>query len=336
MVIGGGLAGCASALELADNGFDVTIIEKGAAIGGKVRNYGCKATDSCNNCGVCLSGGLWDRVENNKRIKVLTGSQLMDVSGNFKEYEACISDGVKMYTQAGIWAFIISIGFDAFFSLSAGSLEFENSDNIISGSHLENLLADRKRDAVFSWNPKNIAFIQCFGSRDVHEKAGYCSRVCCGYSTRSARVLRKYYPDAGITFFYMDLQQVENGDYFRALNGEGMEFVRCRPVKVKRGSPVKVLYENPGTHSLIEREFDLVILSEGVHPPKDADRIAEICYLGIDGNGFLKKAGNSEDDEKGIYLAGCVTGPRRIEETYNDALAAARNIINTVELENMP
>jgi len=324
LVVGGGLAGCTAALELANRNIQVTLLEKSGNIGGKVRYYGCKATDKCNNCGLCLMGDLWDIVEKHGNIKIITHSQLTDVLGVKGKFQAAVNGKDGLRVISGITSIIVAIGFNEFSSLSLGNLEIENEYGIITGCQLEKLVSKRSKAGILPEKPGRIAFIQCFGSRDVQEKAQYCSRVCCGYSSRSARVLRQYYPDSEIAFFFMDLQRVEEGEYFNTLKNEGIEFIRCRPVKIKSGSPAKILYEQPGSGGINEREFDLVVLSEGIHPSEDAGKIAEVCALGMDKNGFLKYV--SDGKATGIYIAGCASGPKRIEEVYSEALAAAREI----------
>jgi len=325
LVIGGGLAGCSAALELANNGFDVVLLEKSDCIGGKVRYYGCKATSRCNNCGLCLVGDLWDQVENHQKIRIITGAQLNDLLGSKGSYRAVIRSGDRVEILPGIASIIVSIGFKEFSALSSGSLEYEAAGGVISGYSLEKLISARNKAGLLPEPVSRVAFIQCFGSRDIQEKAIYCSRVCCGYSTRAARVLKQYYPNVKITFFYMDQQWVEEGNYFDALKSEGIEFIRCRPVKIKPGKPGKVVYEKPGTDGIAEEEFDLIVLSEGIHPAQDSEKIAELCMLSVDEHGFLKytKAGKLT----GIYLAGCASGPKRIEEARAEALTAARQLM---------
>lgn len=326
LIVGGGLAGCSAALELADSGLSVTLLEKTDRIGGKVRDYGCKATNRCNNCGLCLAGDLWARVENHEKIRIRTEAQLKDVMGSNGSFTAIINSKKGSETLPGITSIIVSIGFDAFSDVSSGSLEHESADGIISGCGLEKRIAGRDKAGIFSEPPARIAFIQCFGSRDVQEKALYCSRVCCGYSTRAARVLKQYYPESEITFFYMDLQRVEEGNYFDTLVNENIEFVKCRPARIIPGKPARVAYEQPGTGGIVEREFDRIILSEGIHPSRDAAKIAELCMLGIDENGFLRYV--QDGDKAGIYLIGCASGPKRIEEVQSEALATARRLLS--------
>lgn len=324
LVIGGGLAGCTVALELAQNNINVIIVEKSATIGGKVRHYGCKATDRCNRCGLCLVGDLWRQVERHENIKILTQTQVVDIIGNKGAFTAVIKGKEYVDTISGFNNVVVSAGFDEFTTLSTGSLEYEESEHIITGNDLERLLANRGKNEIFSHPLSSVGFIQCFGSRDIKEKAAYCSRVCCGYATRAAKVLREYYPYIKITFFYMDFQELEGLECFDDLLKDNIEFVRCRPVSVKAGTPNVIVYEHPEDHRLVERSMDLLILSEGIYPSDEFEELAEICMLGLNENGFMSYI--KDPRESGIYLAGCVAGPRRIEEVYAESLQVAREI----------
>lgn len=330
LIVGGGLSGCTASLELAKNGQKVTIIEKAENIGGKVLEFGCKSTENCKNCGVCLAGGLWEAVESNSSIEIVKSSRLVDVNGSKGGFKVTLKSSGGYRIIEKISSIIISIGFERSASESFGNLELAYCENIITGFQLEKLIAGRGRAGIIPGEPSNIAFIQCFGSRDLQEKADYCSRVCCAYSTRAARTVKHYNPCSKISFFYMDLQYVEAGQYYDLLVKEGFEFIKSRPVKIMPGEHPKVVYEIPESGQVVEREFDLIVLSEGIHPPKDAEHISELCTLDVDDKGFLKAV--NDGSKTGIYIAGCASGPKRIEEAYAESLAVARQVLSDIEM----
>ena len=328
LIIGGGIAGCTVARDLSKNGFSVTIVEAAADIGGKVRGYGCKATDVCNNCGVCLAAGLWSAVGDDANIEILRNSRLADLLGEKGNYTAAIKSKGQIKYIEGITNVVVSTGF------KPGSLENFNSfvelegvDRIITGSDLERLFRGRTTGALFDKPPSSVAFIQCYGSRDNKEKAMYCSKVCCSYSTRAAKVIRSYYPDCEIVFYYMELQMVNKGDYFRELKDIGVEFIKCRPVHID-GADGIVEYDNPDSGKREQRAFDIVVLSDGIHPTHDADNIAEVCGLCQDETGFLKyTTGLSETRDSGIFIAGCAAGPKKIEDVCSESASIVREIL---------
>lgn len=334
LIVGGGLAGAAVAKELAASGKRALIVEASDSLGGKVRDYGCKATDKCSNCGVCLVNGLWEGIEKNPLVDVRLNTKLIDLTGGKERYTAAFRQGGVVSYISGISDVVVATGFKRMsFESGGGSVEVSGAGkdangSITMGSDIERIMKDRSGTDLFEREPRNVAFIQCFGSRDRKENAMYCSRVCCAYSSRAAKLIKQYYPDCGVTFFYMEMQQVRSGDYFEELKQLGVNFIKCRPIKVAAGDPATVTFDNPETGAREKLEFDKVVLSDGIRPSDDAARIAEICGLGQTADGFLKYVSGPEDAKRtGIYIAGCVGGPAKIEETYAEGISVARSIL---------
>ena len=331
LIIGGGLAGCTAAKELSENGVSVTIVETAGRIGGKVREYGCKATDVCNNCGVCLTAGLWDKVEHAANIEILKNSKLIDLTGEKGSFTAAVKQDSNIKYIKDISNVIVATGFEeTVIKGFNGFAELSGKDRVITGSELEQLLTERTEKSV-SENaaapPESVAFIQCYGSRDSKENGVYCSKVCCAYSTRAAKVLKHYYPECKITFYYMELQNVKSGNYYEELTALGMEFIKCRPVEID-GKNGLITFDNHPAGKREQRQHEVIILTDGIRPAADSGRLAEICGLTQDSTGFLKyTTGPAEAKQTGIYLAGCAAGPKKIETAHAEALAAAREII---------
>ena len=343
LIAGAGLAGAAAARELAASGRQVLIAEKSGAVGGKVRGYGCKAytcgTDvKCANCGLCLTNKLWNDVEKDKLIDIRLNTLLADLTGNKGNYTAALKSNGEIIYETDISDVIIATGFKGLTKLEFnGFAEIENfgpkgCTSVITGNDIELIMKGRGeigQTGLFEKAPGKVAFIQCFGSRDKKENAMYCSRVCCAYSTRAARVIKNYYPNCDLTFFYMEMQQVSGGNYFEEMKQLGASFIKCRPVKIKDANPAIVVYDNQSAGKREELSFDLVVLSDGIHPADDAAKIAEICGLGQTGHGFLRYVKDiNHAKHLGIYIAGCAKGPAKIEEVYADSIAVARTLVS--------
>lgn len=334
LIIGGGITGITAATELANGGQEVIVLETASDIGGKVREYGCKAAGKCLNCGVCLSGGLWEAAENNPRIQIHTNTKILDITGVKGNFSVTCTGPRGRGKIRDIAYIVVAVGFELSAGRNAAGLELADRSGVISGHDLEKLLHLRRKDTVLPENVSSVAFIQCCGSRDIQEKADYCSRVCCAYSTRAARALKSIHSDIKVTFFFMDLQRVENGPYYDALTGEGFEFIRCRPVKIQPGKKPEVLYEKPETGKVAGQEFDLVVLTEGIHPPRDAVKLSELCTLSLDDRGFLKTV--RDGSVTGIFVAGCASGPKGISECSAEAKTVSGQILNNIRSDRNP
>ena len=87
LVIGGGIAGITSALELANNGFAVYLVEREATLGGQAASFCCKATDVCTKCSVCLVPQKLREVINHPKLSILTDSTVSKVSGEVGDFQ---------------------------------------------------------------------------------------------------------------------------------------------------------------------------------------------------------------------------------------------------------
>ncbi|MDR3354859.1 MAG: NAD(P)-binding protein [Synergistaceae bacterium] len=323
LVIGAGLAGCVAAARLSEAGTRVVMVEKTPDIGGKVRGYGCKATDKCNNCGLCLACGLWNNIRKNRLVEVITSAEVVDLLGEAGEYTAVVRTSGGLRRIGDISSVIVSAGFDASNAGKSAHLHIEKTKGVLLGSEMEALIRGRSKKGIFPERPGSVAFIQCFGSRDAKERSFYCSRVCCAYSTRAARVIKQHYPACEITFFYMELQSAANSDIFEELTKIGVRFVKCRPVRITGERPVAVEYDDLAK-GMTRENFDMVILSEGIRPSWDNSWMSAAYGLEQDEFGFLHK---TEGCENGVYAAGCARRPLTIEETCADAETAADAIL---------
>nr|WP_211248413.1 FAD-dependent oxidoreductase [Thermodesulfobacterium hydrogeniphilum] len=180
-------------------------------------------------------------------------------------------------------------------------------------------------------HPKRIAYIQCIGSRNLTCDRPYCSSVCCMYAIKEASVLKEHDPDLDITLFYMDIRTQGKGfdaAFNNAVKKYGFKIIRGRPAKVdKVGDKLVLSYVTE--EGEYKRDFyDMVVLSTGLSPPEDAEKIAEI--FGIDLNEYRFVATKSiapiQTSQPGIYVAGAFQGPKDIPESVTQASAAAAQV----------
>ena len=180
-------------------------------------------------------------------------------------------------------------------------------------------------------HPHRIAFIQCVGSRDYEHN--YCSSVCCMYATKEAIIAKEHEPDLECTIFYMDMRAYGKGfdAYYERAKELGVQYVRCRPSHVEEvpdTQNLKIHYEaEDGTHQT--EEFDMVVLSVGLQPPKDAQELADRFGIALDENGFARTAPTSpvSTSRDGVYVCGPFAEPKDIPETVMEAGAAAANVM---------
>ncbi|HHV61578.1 MAG TPA: CoB--CoM heterodisulfide reductase iron-sulfur subunit A family protein [Firmicutes bacterium] len=344
-VIGGGPAGMSAAVALANNGLNVYLVEKEPVLGGKAAYYGCKATDKCNKCNVCLVADKKRQVASHQNIKVLTGCSVERSSGEFGDYKLRLSNGEILEVRA----IVIATGFDVFDARLRPHLGYGRHERVVSAFELERALRGGRTLAEYLGGvaPRSIAFIQCVGSRDVRSEHDYCSRVCCMYSLRLAKVIREQLPDAEITVFYMDFQG--GGKAPRAFREYcettgNVRMIRSMPGEVRvleglasedgaddRPHQLEVRFEDPDTGDVRKAGFDLVVLAVGSTPGSDTTRLREVFGVGAGRDGFF----DSPTGVPGIFAAGACRGPMDIAEAMRDGEGVATEILNTLARGNM-
>jgi len=179
--------------------------------------------------------------------------------------------------------------------------------------------------------PTRVAIIQCVGSRDDRVGASYCSKVCCKYALKLAEYLTLVNPDIKISFFFMDwrpLDMVDQDLYSWAERNGNARIIRSRPAEVmvsEEGKPL-VRFAPVDDSRVVEEEYDMVILSIGIAPPADVEDVATMLGIEREEGGFLLTADSPTlTSVPGVFVAGCASGPKDIEESAMDgAVAAAR------------
>ncbi|MGB3342075.1 MAG: FAD-dependent oxidoreductase [bacterium] len=175
--------------------------------------------------------------------------------------------------------------------------------------------------------PKRIAFIQCVGSRD--EEYTYCSSVCCMYATKEALIAMEHSPGLECSIFYMDMRAFGKGfdQYYEKAQASGVRYIRCRPSAIEEISETQNLIIKYPSDNGKQRseEFDMVVLSCGLHPSKDLTQVANTLGLQLNKAGFCatKTLAPTRTNKKGIYVCGPCTEPKDIPETVTQSSAAA-------------
>jgi heterodisulfide reductase subunit A len=195
--------------------------------------------------------------------------------------------------------------------------------------------------------PKSVAILHCIGSRDENHQE-FCSRVCCMYSLKFAHLIKEHLPETEVYEFYIDMRTFGKGyeEFYKRLMDEGVNFVRGRAAEVTN---VALSPEEQG-HLVVKAEdtllgmtrrvpVDMVILSAGLSPRKDAKEVAQTFGFGCSANGFylerhpkLEPASTMTD---GIFLAGACQYPKDIPDAVAQAGAAAAGALVFVNHETV-
>jgi heterodisulfide reductase subunit A len=182
--------------------------------------------------------------------------------------------------------------------------------------------------------PKSVAFIQCVGSRSPgNEKANpYCSNICCMNTIKDTLMLKEHYPDMEVKVFYIDIRAFGKGfeDLFQRSKGKGVKYIRGLPgdVQEDQGShDLKLFVENTSTDHLERHHVEMVVLSQGLVPSGDMNKIQEMLALQKTSDGFYLEAHPKlqpvDSASAGIFFAGTAESPKDIKDAVTQASAAS-------------
>lgn len=88
LVLGGGIAGMEAALDLADQGFNVYLVERSPTLGGNMAKL--DKTFPTNDCAICIEGPKMAEVTRNPNIQLLTYSEVQEISGTVGQFNVKI------------------------------------------------------------------------------------------------------------------------------------------------------------------------------------------------------------------------------------------------------
>jgi len=404
VVIGGGISGLTAALEAAEVGHEVFIVEKNPFLGGRVMQLSKYFPKLCPpSCGLEIQ---FQRIKNNKLVKFFTGARVTKVTGSAGNYSvtvsiqprfvepgsvdlsgaaAGLSQDVKsgfelglgtrkalymdvpfafphryvlekehctkgdLETLAGVdgidldeaprevvltaGAIIYATGWKPYDVTRLTNLGAGAIPNCITNLQFERLAAPSGPTAGRILRPsdgrppRSVAFVQCAGSRDENH-LNYCSAICCMASLKQATFIRDAFPDARVTIYYIDLRAPGRYDTFakRILSDERVNAVKGKVAAVTEAAgsgDVILTVENALDGIKSDNRFEMAVLATGMQPSLAGERLP--VDLPADEMGFLL-----DDEERGIFVAGCAKTPLDVMKSAQSATGAAMKAVALV------
>ena len=328
LVIGGGLSGITAALELADQGIEVHLVEKENDLGGNLRRirFTLEGDDPQEKLKELVA-----EVVQNDRITVHLGTQVEDIQGYIGNFET------TLLGKAGETDVKHSVVI-----LATGGVEYEPTEYLygINGSVITQLELEEKI-ADEGFKPDTVVMIQCVGSRcDEHP---YCSRVCCSDAVKNALKLKQVNPNAAVFILYKDMRTYGfKEDYYREAAEKGVIFIRYdddhKPlVTNENGLTVSVL--DPVLKEKVIIEPDALVLNAGILPARDNPKLSGLLKVPLSRDGFFLEAHMKlrplDFATDGVFLCGLAHGPKSIDESISQACGAAARAMTILSKETL-
>ena len=322
LVVGGGVAGMVSALEIANQGYEVVLVEKEKELGGNARKlyYLLNGDDPQK-----FLKELIKKVESHEKIKIFTQARLENVEGSVGNFKTTINvNGNSQEIEHGV--IIIATGAQEY---KPEEYLYGKDKRVMTQMELEEKIA---KDSEFKNGLKDKTFvmIQCVGSRD--EERPYCSRICCMQAIKNALKIKEISEDAEVYILYRDIRTYGFKEkYYTLARQKGIRFIRFNENKKpevrseNESLTVSVFDEVLGIPAKIEADY--LILSTGVVPNEDAREISQLCKFPVGKEGFFLEAHMKlrpvDFQTDGLFLAGLAHFPKTLEETIVQAQAAS-------------
>jgi len=327
IVIGGGLGGMTSALSIANQGFEVALIERAEKLGGNLN--GLYHTLDGQSVPAFLQD-LKDEIDDHPLVKVYLNANVKNIDGYIGNYRTIFEHkGEEREFKHGI--IIITIGANA---STPKEYLYNECKNVITQRELEHELEENEKDYK---KVKSVVFIQCVGSRDKEHP--YCSRICCSQAVKNAMRLKNLNPKMDVSVLYRDIRTFGFYEkYYQEARQLGVVFIRyeedAKPV-IDLDSKKIVFGENALIIKLKDHVLGIditlnpekIILSPAIIPQEDVEVISQMLKIPLNEDRFFMEAHVKlrpvDFSAEGIFLAGLAHSPKGMEDTISQAKAAA-------------
>ena len=408
LVVGGGISGMTAALEAAECGAEVVLVERGPTLGGRTSRLYRYFPKMCHpTCGLEIN---LRRIKGNPRVRVITMAEVVSVQGRRGDYRVALKMHPRYVnercTACGECAAAVSTEVPDAHNYGLGRVKAAYLphamayplryviDPAIAGTdegrrakaacRYDAIDLDMKEEAVeltvgsvvwaTGWRPydaakiqpygygrfpnvitsveferladpagptggrllrpsdgreaKNVAFIQCAGSRDENHLR-HCSRICCMASLKQTQYVREAYGEqARSTVYYIDIRAIDRfEDFYQMVQRDAtVGFVKSKVARIahneENGNPVLHGVDTEGYHRY-ETEHDLVVLAVGMEP--ESLGVALPDDVVVDSSGFIEGSADA-----GLMGAGAASSPLDVNRAVQSATGAALHAIKAV------
>ena len=357
LVVGGGIAGLTAALDIAEAGYPVILVERSNCLGGRMAQLS-RLYLNFDDSESLLERRI-EAVTHHPFIQVLSNAEVREFEGyvgNFRvgigrlgnwetgelgrESPADSSANLPVSQSSDgvfdVGAVVLATGFDLYGQEKLPEYGGGRYSDVVDSLQFEAMLkAGKVHCPSDGRTPQEVVWVQCAGSRDPHLHQSYCSKICCMYVAKQASIYRQMVSDGQAYVFYIDIRSQGRGyDEFVQWAKEELGVVYLRG-KVSRiidhGGRLEVWGSDTLSGQAIRAGADLVVLAMAAVPSAKNDVLARLMRVATDESGFLAEAHPKlrpvESPTAGIYLAGAAQFPKDIPETVAQASGAAAKVL---------
>ncbi|MBN2339224.1 MAG: FAD-dependent oxidoreductase [Acidobacteria bacterium] len=333
LVIGGGIAGMTSALKIADQGYEVYLVEKEDRLGGNIHNI--RFTLEGDDVKALLDTTI-RRVENHPLIHVMLQAELVESKGSQGNFTSWVKTaGGEEPEEIPHGVIVVATGAQEW---KPNEYLYGEDERVLTQIEMENRLVDHPEEMS---RAGNIVMIQCVGSRNAERPN--CSRTCCATAVKNALRIKELNPEAAVTILYRDVRTYGLAEpYYAKAREQGVLFARYEPEEgpevALEGGRLRVSYLDKVIRERMDISPDLLVLSSAT-VPRNNEKLSKLLKLPVNQEGFFVEAHMKlrpvDFASDGIYLAGTAHSPKLISEAISQAGAAAARACTILSKEKM-
>ncbi len=331
LVVGGGVAGMTAALGIADQGFEVVLVEREAELGGFARNL-VETIEGAKVAG--LLEELTARVEAHQNVQVLTQAVITEFGGYRGNFTTELLVGPGMYQRKVDHGVVV---------LATGAVEYRPGEyhygqdpRIVTQVELSKRLEEKGAGGM-----DTVVMIQCVGSRNQDNPN--CSRICCQAAVKNALHIKQQSPESTVAVLYRDIRTYGMmEDYYTAAREAGVLFFRFKedqPPEVElEGGALSVTFTDHVLGRRLRLHPDLLALSAGLRAA-DTEELGSIMKAARGPEGFFIEAHVKlrpvDMATDGVFVCGTAHGPKLISESIAQAMAAASRAVTMLSQKEL-
>ncbi len=347
LVIGGGIIGMTAALNLANRGFPVKLVEREPELGGMMLRLHMLYPTREDALKV-----VQERIAEVRRhdsIEVFTSSVVSSVKGFVGNYDVMIEEvghgeaggaetpddpgrcgDAPVPRSATAGAIIVATGTNV---LQPDGMHGYDGKRVITQLELEERFRTNRLDVG------RVVMIQCVGARCAERP--YCSRICCTTAIKNAMEIKRCCPGAEVYILYRDAetQGTRYEAYYTQAREAGVQFVRYDVERPPEVLEERVLVYDEMLGARLSIPCDMVVLSTPLVAAEGAHELAQTLKVPVDEHGFFLEAHVKlrplDFATDGIYVAGTARWPGHLEETVAQAYGAAARAATILSKEHV-
>jgi heterodisulfide reductase subunit A len=348
LVIGGGVSGMAAALEIADSGKKVFLLEKTDTLGGIVNETKESFPYFADSGKFVFS--MIDRVRKSRHIELFLGTTVRKITGYVGNFETVLAPAGRAEFKIAFGNIIVATGLKPMDPSPIKEYGYGVLPDVITSLEFERMLVSGRIVKKDGAAPKHVVIIHCVGSRNknYHE---YCSRACCMTALKYANQLRTALPHSAIYELYADMRAVGKGceELYAESSKKNILFMMFDQEnslpKIKKAAKddtfgMLITLDEKLSGKCVEVPADLVVLMVAMESREDAKTVAHAAGISSDGNGFFIEKHPKLDPVAtttgGVYIAGACQAPKEIPDAIAQARAAAARVLRNIARGSMP